>query len=257
MQTQWLPVTATPTPVPTAPASATAASAPAFVASQYAAVHTTEMLTAQSLLMLGRRTTTPQSSAHSSVEQWLQCTEQMPASPLQANSVPSRTAYYFASRCGSCYPSAASVARFALYSTHAMQWYLVGGRRVSQFHSRNVWSHVWHDNPNSKSGQIQYEQSQNQTNQILAQAEMQMVSAEIREEAQRTDALKREEMLIQMKMNTDQVNADWEKCQIEANQKMRADTEAANQKREQALLKLKMDSDETTRKREHLFWKKS
>ena len=84
-----------------------------------------------------------------------------------------------------------------------------------------------------------------------------MVSAEIREEAQRTDALKREEMLIQMKMNTDQVNADWEKCQIEANQKMRADTEAANQKREQALLKLKMDSDETTRKREHLFWKKS
>jgi len=91
---------------------------------------------------------------------------------------------------------------------------------------------------------------------------MQMVSAEIREEAQRTDALKkiliykREEMLIQMKMNTDQVNADWEKCQIEANQKMRADTEAANQKREQALLKLKMDSDETTRKREHLFLEK-
>ena len=89
MQTQWLPVTATPTPVPTAPASATAASAPAFVTSQYAAMHTTEMLTAQSLLLLGRRTPTPQSSAHSSVEQWLQCTERMPASPLLANSIPS------------------------------------------------------------------------------------------------------------------------------------------------------------------------
>jgi len=89
MQTQWLPVTAMPTPVLTAPASATAASAPAFVASQCAAVHTMETLTAQSLLMLGRRTTAPQSSSHSSVEQWLQCTEQMPASPLLANSVPS------------------------------------------------------------------------------------------------------------------------------------------------------------------------
>jgi len=85
---------AAPTPVPTAPASATAAPAPAFAAaqyaSQYAAVHTmTETLTAQSLLLLGRHTTTPQLSPHSSVEQWLQCTERMAASPLPANSIPS------------------------------------------------------------------------------------------------------------------------------------------------------------------------
>jgi len=39
--------------------------------------------------MLGRRTTTPQSSPHSSVEQWLQCTERMAASPLPVASIPS------------------------------------------------------------------------------------------------------------------------------------------------------------------------
>jgi len=90
--------------------------------------------------------------------------------------------------------------------------------------------------------QVQYDQNQNQTNQILAQAKMQRASAEKREEAQRAEALKREEMLIQAKMNADQLNADREKVQVEASQKT-----------ELALLKLKTESDETTRKREHLF----
>jgi len=53
-------------------------------------------------------------------------------------------------------------------------------------------------------------------------------------------------------MNADQVNADREKCQIEANQKMRQ-IEEASQKREQALMKMKTDSDEATRKIEQLF----
>jgi len=49
-------------------------------------------------------------------------------------------------------------------------------------------------------------------------------------------------MLVQAKMNADQLNADREKVQIEV-----------SQKREQALLRLKTESDEATRKREHLF----
>jgi len=252
-----LPAIATPTPVPTALASATAASAPAFVASQYAAVHTTETLTAQSLLMLGRRTTTPQSSSHSSVEKWLQCTERMPASPLLANSVPSsgyaglHTTLPVGAEAATLAPrpspASRSTRRARCSGTSSVAAEFLSFTREMSGHMFGMITQI------QNQAQIQYDQSQNQTNQILAQAEMQRVSAEKREEAQRADALKKEEMLIQMKMNTDQVNADREKCQIEANQKMRADTEAANQKREQALLKLKMDSDETTRKREHLF----
>jgi len=52
-------------------------------------------------------------------------------------------------------------------------------------------------------------------------------------------ALTREQMLIQMKMVTDQTSADREKVQIES-----------NQRREQALRKEKAEADEATRKRE-------
>jgi len=60
---------------------------------QYAAVctglqvHTSaETLTAQSLLLLGRCPTSPQSSSHSSVHEWLQATgtHAPPASPVQS-----------------------------------------------------------------------------------------------------------------------------------------------------------------------------
>jgi len=62
-------------------------------ASQYAAVCTgvqvqtpVETLTAQSLLLSGRRTASPQSSSHSSVHQWLQAsgTAALPPSPAES-----------------------------------------------------------------------------------------------------------------------------------------------------------------------------
>ena len=55
-------------------------------ASQYAAVCTVETLTAQSLLLLGRRTVSPESSPHSSVHEWLQAsgTAAPPPSPAQS-----------------------------------------------------------------------------------------------------------------------------------------------------------------------------
>ena len=65
-------------------------------ASQYAAVCTGvqvqtpfETLTAQSLLLLGRRTMSPQSSTHSSVHEWLQASGTAAPPPSPANSVSS------------------------------------------------------------------------------------------------------------------------------------------------------------------------
>ena len=183
--------------------------------------------------------------------------ERMPASPLLANSVPSsgypalHTTLPVGAKAANLAqrpsPASRSTRRTRCSGTLSVAAEFLSFIREMSGHMFGMINQIQHQ------AQIQYDQNQNQTNQILAQAEMQRVSAEKREEAQRAEALKREEMLIQAKMNADQLNADREKCQIEANQKMRADTEAANQKREQALLKLKMDSDETTRKREHLF----
>ena len=241
-----LPAIATPTPVPIAPASANAASAPAFVASQYAAVHTTEMLTAQSLLLLGHRTPTPQSSSHSSVDKWLECNERMPASPLVSNSIQSsgypelHTTLPAGTEAATLAPRSSPVSRSTRrtrYSgTSSVAAEVLNFTREMSGHMCGIISQIQHQ------AQVQHDQNQNQTNQILAQAEMQRASAEKREEAQRAEALKREEMLVQAKMNADQLNADREKIQLEA-----------SQKRELALLKLKTDSDETTRKREHLF----
>ena len=92
--------------------------------------------------------------------------------------------------------------------------------------------------------QMQHDLGQNQVNQILAMSETQRVDAKQREEAQRAEALKREEMLIQAKMNADQINADREKCQIDR-EKCQIE---ANQKREQALLKLKAETEEGNQK---------
>ena len=78
--------------------------------------------------------------------------------------------------------------------------------------------------------------------------EAQRAEAERREarrveaQAQRAEAIKREELLIQMKIATEQASADREKVQLEA-----------TQYREQAWLKVKADSDEASRKREQLF----
>jgi len=68
-------------------------------------------------------------------------------------------------------------------------------------------------------------QAQAQQDLIRAQAEIQRVEAKQREEAQRAeaqalraDAMKREELLIQMKITTEQASADREKAQLEVTQ---------------------------------------
>jgi len=52
---------------------------------------------------------------------------------------------------------------------------------------------------------------------LTANVPAQSAKAKEREDAQRAEALKMDEMLIQIKRATDQVNADREKAQIEAN----------------------------------------
>jgi len=66
----------TPTNQPSAP--------PPAYATQFAAVHTTmEKLTAQSLLLLGHHTASPESSPHSSVHHWLQTAQPLVPTPSQ------------------------------------------------------------------------------------------------------------------------------------------------------------------------------
>jgi len=52
---------------------------------------------------------------------------------------------------------------------------------------------------------------------LTANVPAQSAKAKEREDAQRAEALKMDEMLIQIKKATDQVNVDREKAQIEAN----------------------------------------
>jgi len=55
--------------------------------------------------------------------------------------------------------------------------------------------------------------------QFQAQAEAQRLDAKQREDAERAEAMKMEELLIQMKINSDQTSAERDKMQAEINQK--------------------------------------
>ena len=59
--------------------------------------------------------------------------------------------------------------------------------------------------------------SSNRGRRLTADVSAQSAKAKQREDAQRAEALKMDEMLIQIKSATDQVNADSEKAQIQAN----------------------------------------
>ena len=188
-------------------------------ASQYAAVCTgvqvqtpVETLTAQLLLLSGRRTASPQSSSHSSVHQWLQAsgTAALPPSPAESvSSSSSELQQVFASGAETAMvvpPPAPSsrmsrASRRSVASSLAME--LFG-------YSREMTGHVM-----QMVGQMQ-DQAQNQLNQVVAQAEAQRAEAKQLEEAQWVEARQREEMLIQMKIATKQANADREKGQLEA-----------------------------------------
>ena len=140
-------------------------------ASQYAAVCTgvqvqtpVETLTAQSLLLLGRRSVSPESSPNSSVHEWLQAsgTAAPPPSPAQSmSSSSSELQQVFASGAKAAImvpPSARSsrASRRSMASSLVME--LFG-------YSREMAGHVM-----QVVGQMQ-DQSQNQMNQLLAQAE--------------------------------------------------------------------------------------
>ena len=199
-------------------------------ASQYVAVCTgvqeqtpVETLTTQSLLLLGRCTATPQSSPHSSVHEWLQTSGTAAPPPSPAESISSSSfelQHVFASGAEQrwwCRPPDRSsrmsrTSRRSVASTLAMEIF-----RYSRDMSGHLMQMV---GQMLAQAQAQQDQSQNQVNQILAQAEAQRAEARQTEEAQRAEAMKREELALV---------------------------------REQMLAKMKAETDEATRKREQLF----
>jgi len=168
----------------------------AFAASQYAAVHadvavhtTSETLTAQSLLLLGRHTTTPQSSPHSSVQRWLQSNERVAASPPLVEPIPSsgyaghQTTLPMGAEAATlapCVPrpshASRSIRRTRRSGTSSVAAEFVGFTREMSGHMLNMVTQI------QAQAQMQHDQGQNKMNQILAQAENQRVDAMKREE---------------------------------------------------------------------------
>ena len=203
------------------------------------AVHTSaETLTAQSLLLLGRHAASPESSPHTSVHEWLQ-TAAPPPSPAESVSSSSfelQQAFASGAEAAMVVPPPARSSRMSRTSRRSVASSLA----MEIFgYSRDMSGNLMH-----MAGQMQTQAEAQRLDAFAQRAEAQAQRAEVkqRDEAQRGEAMKRQKMLIQMKMVTDQTSTDREKAQIEA-----------NQKREQAWLKVKVDSDEATRKREQLL----
>ena len=195
-----------------------------------------ETLTAQSLL-LGRCPTSPQSSSHSSVHEWLQATgtHAPPASPVESvSSSSSELRQVLAPR-----TEAPVVVPPSVRSSRVSRMTRTSRRSVASCLAMEIFRFAREMSGQTAQlvGQMQA-QAQAHQDQILAQADVQRQEAKQREEAQRAEvqaqraeaqaqraeAKQREEMLIQMKVAT-----------------------------EQALRKEKADADEATRKREQLY----
>ena len=174
---------------------------------QFAAVRTdvvrtsAETLMAQSLLLLGRGTATPAStSPHSSVHQWLQCTEPMPpvvfarssdrqegppTLPLGADAAVLAPRAQRSSR-------VSQVTRHTRRTTTSMAAEILGFSREISGHMMNMMGQMQAQTQN------QLDQSQNQINQILAQTEIQRLDAKERERAAE-EASKKEKRLRKLR----------------------------------------------------------
>ena len=219
--------------------------------SQYAAVSTgvqvqtpVETLSAQSLLLLGRRTASPQSSSHSSVHEWLQASRTAAPPPSPAGSMSSSSSelqQVFASgaEAAMAVPPSARSSRMSRASRHS-----VGSSLAMEVfgYSMEMTGHMM-------------QMAQAQLNQVLAQAEAQRAEARQREEAQRVEAqaqraeamkreelaLAREQMLARMKAKTE-----------EASQKREESIRSENLAREELLIRMKTDADRTNAERERV-----
>ena len=215
-----------------------------FAALRTDVVHTSvETLTAQSLLLLGRRTATPAStSRHSSVHQWLQCTE--PMGPPPSSVVSARSSDHqegpptlpMGADAAMLEPRAVRLSRVShatrrtrRTATSSMAAEILGFLREMSSHMLIMTGQM------QAQAQAQFDQSQNQISQILAQAEIQRLDAKEREraaeevsrkreEAQKAEALTRhennsarEQLLVQLKIEADKNNAEREKMQAELN----------------------------------------
>ena len=243
-------------------------SKPAY-ASQYAAVRTdvavhtsAETLTAQSLLLLDHHTASPQSSPHSSIHQWLQTSGTAPPAPSPAESLSSsrhEPQQAFPSSTGAAMMAPATgrssrASRVSRSTRHtrrstvsSLAEELISFCRDMTGNLVQVVGHMQAQAEAQRAEAKQREEAQHA--ETKQREEAQRAEAERREEARRVEAqaqqaeaIKREELLIQMKIATEQASADREKVQLEA-----------TQYREQAWLKVKADSDEASRKREQLF----
>ena len=213
-----------------------------------------ETLTAQSLLLLGRCPTSPQSSSHSSVHEWLQATgtHAPPTSPVESvSSSRSELQQALAPR-----TEAPVVVPPSVRSSHASRMSRTSrcsatsslAMEIFGF-SREMSSHMA-----QMAGQIQAQETQRV--EAKQREEAQRVEALKREEAQRAEALKREksQRLEAQILRTEAIRR--EELALAREQmmaKMKADTEEASQRRVQALRKEKAEADEATRKHEQLY----
>ena len=218
--------------------------------SQYAAVCTgvqvqtpVETLTAQSLLLLGRRTVSPESSPHSSVHEWLQAsgTAVPPPSPAQSvSSSSSELQQVFASGADAAMVVPPSVRSSRM--SHASRRSVAASRRsissslaMEMFgYSREMTGHVV-----QMAGQMQAQaeaqrmEAQAQRAEAMQREEAQRAEAKQREESIRSENLAREDLLIRMKTDADRTNADREIVIAEnefKRQKLFLDTNAAIQR---------------------------
>ena len=181
---------------------------PAYT-SQYAAVCTglqvqtsAETLTAQSLLLLGRCPTSPQSSSHSSVHEWLQATgaHAPPATPVESvSSSSSELQQLMAPR-----TEAPVVVPPSVRSSRASRMSRTSRRSVTSSLAMEIFGFAREMSGQTTQlvGQMQaqaqayQDQSKNQMNLILAQAEAHKQEAKQRDETQRAEAKQREDSAV-------------------------------------------------------------
>jgi len=220
------------------------------------AVHTTaQTLTSQSLVLLGRQPASPQSSPHSSVQHWLESTDNMAPPPSPADSTlsshrsqPPQHALPLGADAATLAPRTASTSRAASRSSRHTR-----GSASSSIAAeilgflREMLGHFQAQNEMLRLDAKQREDSIRNKN-----LNRESLFIRMKTEADLASQ-KREQELMKMKTVADQTNAEREKVQIEATLTMRRETAEAHQKREQDLMKMKSDADVATQKREQLF----
>ena len=162
-------------------------------------------MTVKSLHSLDRLAASSDSSSHSSVQEWLQTSESTTPLHTVAESIAvsaPQPSLPLSAAAAMMAPHSARTSR-ASHSTRRTRRGVASPLAAELF----AFSREMSGRMMTMMGQFQ------------AQAEAQRLDAKQREDAERAEAMKMEELLIQMKINSDQTSAERDKMQAEINQK--------------------------------------